>query len=71
MAHRIQHRRGNGRYRQASLETDFGLRTIICTCLQVIPYKLNEGKPKYCHRCGQLLNGDVTPPAASDAAHQG
>jgi hypothetical protein len=58
---RIQHRRGNGRWRQTTL-ADYGLKVIVCEeCNGVTPFAIEDQTPTECSHCGKPF-ADVSHP---------
>lgn len=66
-------RRGNGRFRQSTLENTFGLKAWACAaCHRFNPRSVYEPKPEVCEHCGakpfrDLLDPADREPAAPDA----
>lgn len=68
---RIHSRQTSGRFRRATLENTFGLRTTICQhCGAFNPSTANAPAPTTCEQCGASLSppsGDRDPDANADA----
>lgn len=71
MAHRIQSRRGNGRFQRNTMENTFGLHVKVCPkCRSFTTYEVGEATTIRCHSCGEPLSSETTPQADRDDAKQ-
>lgn len=56
MSHRIQSRRGNGRFTRNTPENTFGLSLNICErCGGFNPSPAGEQRPTICHHCNEPI----------------
>jgi hypothetical protein len=60
MGSRYYSRKGNGRFRRATLENTFGVSAPICPeCRRFNPHAVNEPEPEHCHACGAKLRPET------------